>query len=452
MAPAALTNRAAEQSATGPLPQCSSWSLHRTSSTGPQHPAAPRRLLRIRTLADQPAPADLRGEGEQIWEEAPPAVWEEQLLYPEAWFDLFFKYIKQSREGMWGSGAGPLSCIQGELGWLNFDLGAGAQKEAAKDHGCSSWVGFMICFPETMASYKTMGELWKPFAAIDDWMEHQSPRTCASSDGLDYDRAIGAVPTCFATRPELASAASDYLLALDKYNARATQVDPAWVRRISWGSYLFYRGVMREANSLSAYQTRGTLPTLEEYLQTRLFSFGGIGMRMLTMVERSVRLNSASFARARLLLVYAGAATALFNDCLVAAKEPAEGLFNAVTIAGKSHVVRLHNVILDLFADEAARFCASAAPKDEAEEFVNVLKASVTGGAVWHNTTGRYRKYVEMTRQPFAIAGWPEGQLTDAHSRLRGEVRAMLQRIAREDLPGEFPQSDEADRRRAAGA
>lgn len=46
---------------------------------------------------------------------------------------------------------------------------------------------------------------------------------------------------------------------------------------------------MREANSLSAYQTRGTLPTLEEYLQTRLFSFGGIGMRMLTMVERSVR-------------------------------------------------------------------------------------------------------------------------------------------------------------------
>jgi hypothetical protein len=66
-----------------------------------------RHLLRIRTLPDQPAPAN-RAESE-IWEEVTPDAWQGHLLYPRSFFDLFVKYIKQSSDGVWGEGLGPLS-------------------------------------------------------------------------------------------------------------------------------------------------------------------------------------------------------------------------------------------------------------------------------------------------------------------------------------------------------
>jgi hypothetical protein len=69
--------------------------------------AETRHLLRIRTLLDQPAPAN-RAESE-IWEEVTPGVWQGHLLYPRSFFDLFLKYINQSSDGVWGKGLGPIS-------------------------------------------------------------------------------------------------------------------------------------------------------------------------------------------------------------------------------------------------------------------------------------------------------------------------------------------------------
>jgi hypothetical protein len=47
------------------------------------------------------------------------------------------------------------------------------------------------------------------------------------------------MPQCFAARPHLSKAAVDYCSALLAYNARAAQVDRVWVRRISWGTYVY---------------------------------------------------------------------------------------------------------------------------------------------------------------------------------------------------------------------
>jgi hypothetical protein len=66
-----------------------------------------RHLLRIRTLPNQPAPAN-RAEG-KIWEEVSPGAWQGHLLYPRSFFDLFVKYINKASDGVWGKGLGPLS-------------------------------------------------------------------------------------------------------------------------------------------------------------------------------------------------------------------------------------------------------------------------------------------------------------------------------------------------------
>jgi hypothetical protein len=68
-----------------------------------------RHLLRIRTLPDQPAPAN-RAESE-IWEEVTPGAWQGHLLYPRSYFDLFVKYVNQSSDRVWGKGQGPLSSM-----------------------------------------------------------------------------------------------------------------------------------------------------------------------------------------------------------------------------------------------------------------------------------------------------------------------------------------------------
>lgn len=73
---------------------------------------------------------------------------------------------------------------------------------------------------------------------------------------------------------------------------------------------------------------------------------------------------------------------------------------------------------------------------DSSREFVDVLTASLFGGVLWHNTSARYRQYVEETRQPFALTDYgTEGRLTDP---LYMEMRAFARSIARE-LPSEFP-------------
>jgi hypothetical protein len=46
------------------------------------------------------------------------------------------------------------------------------------------------------------------------------------------------MPQCFAVRPHLSEAAASYCSALLAYNARAARVDRAWVRRVSWGTYV----------------------------------------------------------------------------------------------------------------------------------------------------------------------------------------------------------------------
>jgi hypothetical protein len=68
-----------------------------------------RHLLRIRTLPDQPAPAN-RAERE-IWEEVTPGAWQGHLLYPRSFFDMFVKYINRASDGVWGKGQGPLSSM-----------------------------------------------------------------------------------------------------------------------------------------------------------------------------------------------------------------------------------------------------------------------------------------------------------------------------------------------------
>jgi hypothetical protein len=76
---------------------------------------------------------------------------------------------------------------------------------------------------------------------------------------------------------------------------------------------------------------------------------------------------------------------------------------------------------------------------DSSREFVDVLTASLFGGVLWHNTSARYRQYVEETRQPFALTDCgTEGRLTDANNPLYREMRAFARSIARE-LPSDFP-------------
>jgi hypothetical protein len=63
---------------------------------------------------------------------------------------------------------------------------------------------------------------------------------CSSSEaGLDLQRAIDVMPQCLADQPHFSKAFINYCSALLAYNARAAQVDRAWVRRLSWGWYIF---------------------------------------------------------------------------------------------------------------------------------------------------------------------------------------------------------------------
>jgi hypothetical protein len=76
---------------------------------------------------------------------------------------------------------------------------------------------------------------------------------------------------------------------------------------------------------------------------------------------------------------------------------------------------------------------------DSSREFVDVLTASLFGGVLWHNSSARYRQYVEETRQPFALTNYgTEGRLTDTDSPLYKEMTALARSIVRE-LPSEFP-------------
>lgn len=62
------------------------------------------------------------------------------------------------------------------------------------------------------------------------------------------------------------------------------------------------------------------------------------------------------------MLVCAALATALFNDCFAASKEPAHGLFNGVSIVGQSRAVELHNIFVDCFCEAADDFLAGSTP------------------------------------------------------------------------------------------
>jgi hypothetical protein len=65
--------------------------------------------------------------------------------------------------------------LQNELSWLDFDLGKDARVVSEHDKGLISWIGFMVCLPATMETFKLMGDFWKPFTALDDWLEQQGP-------------------------------------------------------------------------------------------------------------------------------------------------------------------------------------------------------------------------------------------------------------------------------------
>jgi hypothetical protein len=76
---------------------------------------------------------------------------------------------------------------------------------------------------------------------------------------------------------------------------------------------------------------------------------------------------------------------------------------------------------------------------DSSKKLVDVLTASIFGVVLWHNSSDRYRQYVEETRQPFALTDYgTEGRLTDTNSPLYKETRAVARSIALE-LPSEFP-------------
>lgn len=52
------------------------------------------------------------------------------------------------------------------------------------------------------------------------------------------------------------------------------------------------------------------------------------------------------------------------------------------------------------------------------------------------NTCSRYRRFVEQTRQPVAVADCPEGRLTDTRSPLYREMRELVASISRDVAEG----------------
>lgn len=67
---------------------------------------------------------------------------------------------------------------------------------------------------------------------------------------------------------------------------------------------------------------------------------------------------------------------------------------------------------------------------DDSQKFVDLLKASVFGSNLWHNICPRYRKFLEVTCQPFGVFDGPTGQLSAGNRALKQEMRELVHTLA----------------------
>ncbi|GAQ83570.1 hypothetical protein KFL_001530120 [Klebsormidium nitens] len=354
-----------------------------------------------------------------------------------------FPHAARASESLWGRGEGPFSDLEGGLSWLSPDLGTRAQT-LRQSRGGTKLFGFMMCFPDSPDSFKAVSDLMLSVFLVDDWIEQQGPdeaeqlaewwRTIAiqSDAGVAFDaqRAFEALPPSLLADASMRKAGELCCSALTYFLARAARVDPAWFGRFAWAIHEYAKAVASEITAARSFLETGTHPAVVEYFAYRCFSSAFIQLAVLAALQQGLRLSDARFAGARPLLVCASLLACCFNDAFVAAKDAAAGQTNLTKAVGTRCAVDMHNALVDCLCEESERWLEDATEGDDSQRFVDLLKASTFGCNLWHNICPRYRKYLEVTCQPFGVIDGPNGLLSAGNGALKQEMRELVHTLA----------------------